>query len=309
MKTFFVENNIEEGNKIRRDSLKLILPVIHQQHQLREQTDQDAIKQKDSDNSHDSSVVVREAQGTEGTGLPPLPPASTSSFADKLKNLKSAVIQSISSRKSAAGSSGTSTPVVPVPEASDSASSVDEKGSFSTDAVQDSGNGSSSVGDIDYATFESLILQCGLPELATPQVFGIFDIGSTGTINLKDFLLTMLAFRPEDEAAAAKKEGDEAARLYFDIFDINETGYINLEELKVAVACLLQDESTPLLVTGLDGTTTTSSIEELFSAIDVSKDGRIDFDEFKTFYETVLVYSTTRRSITLAPDQTMEDTK
>ena len=47
------------------------------------------------------------------------------------------------------------------------------------------------------------------------------------------------------------------------------------------------------------GTSAASSIEDLFSAIDVANDGRIDFEEFKVFYETVLVYSTTRRSITM----------
>ena len=49
-------------------------------------------------------------------------------------------------------------------------------------------------------------------------MFSIFDIGNTGTINPKDFLLTMLAFKPEDESSPSKGNGEEAARLYFNIF-------------------------------------------------------------------------------------------
>ena len=85
--------------------------------------------------------------------------------------------------------------------------------------------------------------------------------------------------------------------------DINEVGYIDLEELKVAAAFLLEEESLPAGIVVGDSATTTSaasSIEDLFAAIDVGKDGRIDFEEFRVFYETVLIYSTTRRSITIA---------
>lgn len=81
---------------------------------------------------------------------------------------------------------------------------------------------------------------------------------------MKDFLLTMVAFRPhpssqeEQEAAAAGSSEankpnpileteqtmstmDDQCRLYFNVFDINETGYIDLEELKLVVGSLLQE--------------------------------------------------------------------
>jgi Zn-dependent alcohol dehydrogenase len=66
--------------------------------------------------------------------------------------------------------------------------------------------------------------------------------------------------------------------------DINESGFIDLEELKVAVAFLLEEESFPMGMMGGDATSTsaTSSVEDLFAAIDVAKDGRIDFDSLIT---------------------------
>ena len=92
---------------------------------------------------------------------------------------------------------------------------------------------------------------------------------------MKDFLLTMIAFRPEPSKEEMKKVNgaidvtlchsqsdineddnkpnpileaeqrysllDDQCRLYFNIFDVNETGYIDIEELKLVVSSLLQE--------------------------------------------------------------------
>jgi len=149
-------------------------------------------------------------------------------------------------------------------------------------------------GEINYATFVEILLQCGLPELANPAVFTIFDIGNSGTINIKEFLLAMLAFKP----ITCDPLEDSNARLYFQIFDINDTGYIDLEELKMVVACLLQAspvEAAPRDVLGIsENKTSIPDIEALFEAMDTEKSGRIDFQQFKTFYDTVLHHTTLR---------------
>ena len=90
---------------------------------------------------------------------------------------------------------------------------------------------------------------------------------------MKDFLLTMVAFRPhptdskevrdvidktvrEDSKLDLETPNkpnpileveqnfstmDDQCRLYFNVFDINETGYIDKEELKLVVGSLLQE--------------------------------------------------------------------
>jgi serine/threonine protein kinase len=52
------------------------------------------------------------------------------------------------------------------------------------------------AGKISYPAFVSLLLNCQLPELAQPEVFNIFDITGGGSIDLREFLLALLAFQP-----------------------------------------------------------------------------------------------------------------
>jgi hypothetical protein len=61
-----------------------------------------------------------------------------------------------------------------------------------------------------------MLMECDLEEMCTLKVFNIFDIGNTGTVDPKEFLLTMLAFRPEPVPlpdGMAVDSIEEAARL------------------------------------------------------------------------------------------------
>jgi serine/threonine protein kinase/Ca2+-binding EF-hand superfamily protein len=49
--------------------------------------------------------------------------------------------------------------------------------------------------EMTYSDFISILLQCRLPELAQPEIFAIFDKNNSGTIDIKEFLFTMLAFK------------------------------------------------------------------------------------------------------------------
>jgi hypothetical protein len=100
-----------------------------------------------------------------------------------------------------------------------------------------------------------------------------------GSVDMKDFLLTMIAFRPDPEPKTSSREPlnamdrkvfdsganltaensmpnkpnpileaeksmssmDDQCRLYFNVFDINETGTIDMEELKLVVGSLLRE--------------------------------------------------------------------
>jgi serine/threonine protein kinase len=162
--------------------------------------------------------------------------------------------------------------------------------------------------EIDYNHFIEMLKACHLQELCSLQVFNIFDIGNTGTIDPREFLLTMLAFRtdkpklnsPRRRTASRGEEGENVTvlnievspdpmttvenedeiRLFFNVFDIKETGYIELDELKIAVNFLLY--------MGSDQPQTLPNIHELFSIIDVAQTGRIDYSEFKQFYRHII---------------------
>ena len=146
-----------------------------------------------------------------------------------------------------------------------------------------------------------------------------------GTINLREFLLTMLAVQPTRTdrqnpantitATATDADRDTATttaempseedpvRMFFSIFDIDSDGSINREEFALALQHL--DDITPHAAPtgGTDDThdesNTQSSkfhvhVEELFREMDVDKSGKIDFQEFRRFYEEVLKDSLTK---------------
>ena len=195
-------------------------------------------------------------------------------FGAKLKNLKNVLLRNMGVSISVPGSS----PPTSVRRSS---------------SGTDSGQSESSEedlrilrGEIDVDMYCSIMCSVGLETLATPEVFHIFDINGDGQIELKEFLLTLMSFRAPDE--------NDAAVLYFHLFDLNEDGYIDVDELRAVVACLVHDGSNPLLPNSL--MSQLPNVEELFEVIDTNpKDGRIDLDEFKQFYHTVLLPTVSRR--------------
>lgn len=76
--------------------------------------------------------------------------------------------------------------------------------------------------------------------------------------------------------------------MYFNLFDVDEDGFISRYEMTAVVSCLFDD-----------GLESTRHVDELFDAIDINpKDNRIDLEEFKLFYNTVLLPSTIGKSRT-----------
>ena len=178
---------------------------------------------------------------------------------------------------------------------------------------------------LDYDTFVNAMKQAELPELGCPQVFRIFDIDGSGSIDLKEFLLTMIAFRPFPNGGKCSESARDAAALYFNVFDLNDNGFIDLEEMKLVVSCFLLDEmekpssiltnpeeavkaaqSPPAEGNGTkknadtqdsDVALNVETVEGLFKEFDKSKDGQIDFEEFLQVYEALLRSSSERKSL------------
>eukprot|EP00602_Paraphysomonas_sp_CaronLab_P002997 CAMPEP_0185032234 /NCGR_PEP_ID=MMETSP1103-20130426/20169_1 /TAXON_ID=36769 /ORGANISM="Paraphysomonas bandaiensis, Strain Caron Lab Isolate" /LENGTH=586 /DNA_ID=CAMNT_0027568055 /DNA_START=54 /DNA_END=1814 /DNA_ORIENTATION=+ len=253
MKKFFMDNEIAKGNQARKKKLKAALPLL--------------VSNENPKRSGDSAEV----------------------FESKIKRLKEVIMQSYSRSRSGSLHSMASS------EGQCGASEVANAVNSDTICAVEVNDGDIDVdlssGIMNFPTFVSVLKECGLEELATRKVFRIFDITKTGVVDLKEFLITMVAFRPDDEEEEDADESDANVRMYFNIFDINETGYIDLEELKLAVGCIFLDENNPLF----HGTDKTAiDVEALFHTIDTAKNGRITFDEFKNFYDAVLIQSTKR---------------
>jgi len=248
MRAFFLQNSVGESSKIKREHLIELLPVMRK-----------AVKSSTSSINASSNVIDSTDDPAESLtaspgGYPSSPvkasrdiSAGTIEFRTRINAFKRMVVTSISTNSLISDESGTSV----------------EK-------------------EITYEEFVDIITQAGLPNLAQRSVFNVFDIGNTGTISLKEFLITMLAFQPEEDHHPV----DEAViRMYFSVFDINDTGYVNLQDFNLAVGCML--ESKRVNPTGFQPISM-SNIEELFSAIDTDQDGKIGFSEFKEFYNAII---------------------
>jgi serine/threonine protein kinase/Ca2+-binding EF-hand superfamily protein len=313
MKTFFVENDIKE-HRLRRDNLKRLLPALQDQ-----QMSDFIISQSDDDSFYLDSMRLDRSCSIDSSHS-----TCSGDFSGKVKTLKSVVMNKIVDRSdskdfssdSPLGSSESPMPPSPVgsppsipliPNLLDLSFDFGDHSSLncSFGGGGEGAGGGCNTWEIDYLTFVNVMCESGLADLANPQVFGIFDSKGTGIINCKDFLLTMLAFIPEEDSASSETdEGSCPARLFFNLFDINDCGYIGMDELTLVVGCLMQDDTLPLPSewlsqsdNGCESSAVSSrNIKDLFDSIDTNRDGRIDFEEFRSFYEAVLTNSLTRRS-------------
>lgn len=305
MKTFFVENNIQE-HRLRRDHLKLFLPALRDQQMndiVISPSDEDSLGLDTSQASLNRSSSVDSSKD------------SPEEFSGKVKTLKCVVMNKIVDRSDSKDYYSDS-PFGSPPSHSFVPNLLEF--SFDNDEIRSStlenfgpnfsAGFTSNSWEIDYLTFVNVMCESGLADLANHQVFGIFDAKSSGMINCKDFLLTMLALIPEEDSPTGEvDENNNPARLFFNLFDINDRGYIGIEELRLVVGCLMQDDTLPLGCLSSEWSQTDEvgpnngfsnrNIEDLFNSIDVNGDGRIDFEEFQSFYEAVLANSMTKRSL------------
>ncbi|CAE7552428.1 unnamed protein product, partial [Symbiodinium microadriaticum] len=157
LRSFFLRNDIETGHRERRDRVHRIFPFLR---------------------------ATVESVGSVDVEAMSLDPAQSQSqvehrstvFSDKLQNMKKLIIRSYS-------------------QGSTSSEDTDKSRCLSRSSST-SLSRSIAAGKISYGVFVSLLLQCQLPELARPEVFSIFDIDGGGTIDMKEFLLALLAFQP-----------------------------------------------------------------------------------------------------------------
>jgi Ca2+-binding EF-hand superfamily protein len=97
----------------------------------------------------------------------------------------------------------------------------------------------------------------------------------------------MVAFRDSGEDIS---EEDSTIRFYFNMFDVNGTGKISLDELQLVIGCITQLEDPTSQAAPV---TSSNDIQTLFETMDIKKTGDIDFDEFKQFYQMIMISTNT----------------
>jgi serine/threonine protein kinase len=260
MKDFFLDHDISEGNKTRKAKLKAIVPYLAKHHRA---TTRNKLEEEENAAAEEVKNAESISAGQEAED-----------FDDKIRHLRDVMIRSYS-----IGSEHMASP-----------DEVRKDGSKSDLVKLRRASETKQMSVLKFADFKRILNECDLPELANRQVFRIFDIGKNGEIDLKEFLVTLVAFRDGDEED--EDENDATARFYFNMFDINDSGFIDLEELKLAVQCILLDDNNPRYMNSFKHGE--SDVESLFRAMDMSSDGKIDFDEFRAFYSTIMIQSSPR---------------
>lgn len=119
--------------------------------------------------------------------------------------------------------------------------------------------------------FCSILRSNEITQFAKEEVFRIFDLDGSGSIDYFEFLSVLAPYRENTD-------GDlnmQTCRLYFEMFDHDMSGEISREEFRAAVAQILIDYEE----------LTIEDIESVFDTIDLDKSGQISLAEFKPFFE------------------------
>ncbi|TKY67446.1 Calcium-dependent protein kinase 24 [Spatholobus suberectus] len=105
-----------------------------------------------------------------------------------------------------------------------------------------------------------------LPDPDVQMLMDAADIDGNGTLNYEEFITMNVHLR--------KIECDEHLSEAFRFFDKNQSGYVEFEELKDALS---DDESEA---------SNDEVIKDILNDVDLDKDGRISFEEFKAMMKT-----------------------
>jgi serine/threonine protein kinase len=125
-------------------------------------------------------------------------------------------------------------------------------------------------GGVDCDCFIQIMNDNELPEIASEEVFHMFDVNHDGVIELHEFLLALISFDMEDEMSAAK--------VYFNFFDMNDDGIISHDEFITMIKYILGDDHY-----------SAANAEQYYTlaASQSHVNGTIDFEAFKRFYEGI----------------------
>ena len=128
---------------------------------------------------------------------------------------------------------------------------------------------------LSYDMFCEVMSRNGLQPFASKEIFGVFDLDSSGKVDYFELMLNLAALRVDNKSEHLAEE----ANMYFDIFDMNKDGTIQREEFVSVIHHLLGN------LEDVDST----NFDQLFESINVS-DGSsgLDREGFIKFYKTLI---------------------
>jgi serine/threonine protein kinase len=237
LRKFFTEINIEEINKTRKASLAEVLPFLDpiklkKKKQIEKEKEEKKKKGKgkgkegydDLSVSRHGVMVARKgdelSMSTHGGGKT-FDVVMDPEFFTKLRLLKNELVHYISPYKSTDNMSPTSGGSVdPTRVMSGMSTASNGSGTSGRSLILSEGDHNIQTDEIPFDTYVALMDDFDLPQLATRDVFDIFDYNEagmrasphfappnftlSGVIDIKEFLVTMLAFHDD---TAAKEQG------------------------------------------------------------------------------------------------------
>ncbi|CAI0397098.1 unnamed protein product [Linum tenue] len=119
-------------------------------------------------------------------------------------------------------------------------------------------------GDVSFEELKDGLLNTGhaLPDLEVKMLMDAADFDGNGTLSWDEFIVMSIHLR--------KIANDDNLARAFSFFDKNKSGYIEIDELRDA---MIEDHSGPHNIEQV--------IKDIMGDVDLDKDGRISYEEFK----------------------------
>lgn len=123
------------------------------------------------------------------------------------------------------------------------------------------------TGDLTFEDLKHGLQKIGhpLPDPDIQMLMDAADVDGDGTLNCEEFITMSIHMK--------RMSSDEHLSEAFNFFDKNQTGYIELDELKEA---LLDDNL---------GSNNDQVVKDIMRGVDLDKDGRISYKEFKAMMQ------------------------
>ncbi|GAA97402.1 uncharacterized protein L969DRAFT_87347 [Mixia osmundae IAM 14324] len=130
-------------------------------------------------------------------------------------------------------------------------------------------------GKLDRAEFGRIYKQFfpfGDPSQFSEYVFSVFDEDKNGTIDFQEFICAL--------SVTSRGDLDDKLKWAFQLYDIDGDGYITYDEMLQIVSSIYKMTG-QMVKLPADEDTPQKRVDKIFRLMDVNKDEKLTYDEFK----------------------------